>query len=93
MYQGPAPFSEPETLAVARFLANHNDSIQAYLAYHSFSQLWMLPFSHSKQKKADNLDQLVRNCLPSMKVCNLLPLTHPRTKQKQQNFACRVETN
>ena len=59
MYVGPAPFSEPETEAVARFLANHNDSIKAYLAYHSFSQLWMLPYSYSKEQNPPNLEQLV----------------------------------
>ena len=60
MYIGPSPFSEPEVKAVANFLASHNSSIQLYAAYHSFSQLWMLPYSYSDVEVPPNLDELVR---------------------------------
>ena len=46
-YRGLRPFSEPETRAVASFLRRHQRSIIAYISYHSFGQMWMLPYGYS----------------------------------------------
>ena len=46
-YRGWRPFSEPETRAVASFLRRHQRSIIAYISYHSFGQMWMLPYGYS----------------------------------------------
>lgn len=59
MYIGPEAMSEPEVQAVTRFLKQHNSTIKAYLAYHSFSQLWMLPYSYTQTKNPPNIQELV----------------------------------
>lgn len=48
MYVGPSAASEPEIKAVVDFLSSKRASVRAYLAYHSFSQFWMLPWSYTK---------------------------------------------
>ena len=59
IYLGESAMSEPETRAVANFLSQHNDTLRAYLAYHSFSQYWMLPYSYTKDINPPNFDELV----------------------------------
>ena len=59
MYVGPAAMSEPEVRAVGDFLASHNRTIVAYLAFHSFGQLWMTPFSYSKDAVLPDREELV----------------------------------
>ena len=91
MFIGPAPFSEPETEAVAQYLANHNDSIKAYLAYHSFSQLWMMPYSYSKEQNPHNLEQLVSTIIiilflvKDLTVVGGYKKNHPKKKFKILN--------
>lgn len=38
-YAGPKAFSEPETRAVADFILDHKERIQAYLTLHAYSQV------------------------------------------------------
>ena len=62
IYGGPHEQSEPELQAVVRFLQDRADVIKAYLAFHSYSQLWMMPYSYSDVKTGD-YEELVRNSL------------------------------
>ncbi|CAD5124564.1 DgyrCDS12838 [Dimorphilus gyrociliatus] len=57
-YEGPFAFSEPEVKAVASFLKSKHDII-AYLAFHSYSQAWMIPFANSKSDKPRDYDRLI----------------------------------
>lgn len=43
MYPGPSPFSEPETLALARFIQTF-DNIKLYIAFHSYGELILYPY-------------------------------------------------
>lgn len=45
-YRGTAPFSEPETTALSNFITTH-PTINAYMDYHSFSQLILWPFGNA----------------------------------------------
>ncbi|XP_053613735.1 zinc carboxypeptidase-like [Plodia interpunctella] len=47
-YPGPTAFSEPETRAIAQYVRNVNEraNIAYYLAFHSYTQLVILPYSH-----------------------------------------------
>lgn len=46
-YAGPAPFSEPETKALAEFYLNFASSVKMYLAFHAYGQYILLPYGHS----------------------------------------------
>lgn len=42
IYAGPKPYSEPETLALAKFVKTFN--LKFYFAFHSYSQQILYPF-------------------------------------------------
>lgn len=46
IYHGPAPFSEPETQAVRRFV-EERPNLKALLSYHTFSELVLYPWGHT----------------------------------------------
>jgi carboxypeptidase T len=45
---GPAPFSEPETQAIKKYVDEH-DNINVLLSFHTFSQLILYPWGHTHQ--------------------------------------------
>ncbi|KAJ3079133.1 Carboxypeptidase A4, partial [Quaeritorhiza haematococci] len=45
-YQGPAPFSAPESKAMADYLKKLGNVV-SYIDFHAFSQLWMYPFGYT----------------------------------------------
>ena len=45
-YMGPAPFSEPETQAVKKYIEAHSN-ISILLSFHTFSELILYPWGHS----------------------------------------------
>lgn len=53
VYHGPRAFSEPETNAVAQAIMARRNQIKLYLTFHSYSQLWLLPWSYTRQRPAD----------------------------------------
>jgi hypothetical protein len=55
-YPGPYAFSEPEANATANFLFQHRQRIQAYLTFHSYSQLWLTPYGYSDDLPDDYED-------------------------------------
>lgn len=44
-YNGPYPFSEPESSAIANFI-HKNNRIQGFIDYHQYGQLFMAPFGY-----------------------------------------------
>ena len=46
VYMGPAPFSEPETLAVKNFI-EATPNIRTFISYHTFSELILYPWGGS----------------------------------------------
>ena len=64
IYGGPKSESEPEVQAVVQFLRDHRDVIKSYVAFHSYSQLWMMPFSHTDRKPED-YPELVSILIPN----------------------------
>ena len=53
IYGGSEAESEPEVRAVIRFLRERVDVIKSYVALHSYSQLWMTPFSYTSDTPKD----------------------------------------
>ena len=52
LYEGPAPFSEPEVRAISDLLWKHKNRIKLAISLHSFNQLWACPFAYTKTSSA-----------------------------------------
>uniref|UniRef100_A0A914V4Z8 Peptidase M14 carboxypeptidase A domain-containing protein n=1 Tax=Plectus sambesii TaxID=2011161 RepID=A0A914V4Z8_9BILA len=46
-YDGPSAFSEVETQVLSNFLLANKAQIKAYVSLHSYSELWMFPWSYA----------------------------------------------
>ncbi|XP_025269058.1 carboxypeptidase B [Camponotus floridanus] len=57
-YSGPFAFSEPETKAMADYILANKQHIRMYLTLHSYSQMWLLPWSHTRTKPSDYSDMI-----------------------------------
>ncbi|KAM0736624.1 Carboxypeptidase B [Formica fusca] len=57
-YSGPFAFSEPETKAMADYILANKQHIRMYLTLHSYSQMWLLPWGHTRSKPSDYSDML-----------------------------------
>ncbi|XP_050458345.1 carboxypeptidase B-like isoform X2 [Cataglyphis hispanica] len=57
-YSGPFAFSEPETKAVADYILANKQHIRMYLTLHSYSQMWLLPWGHTRSKPSDYSDMI-----------------------------------
>uniref|UniRef100_A0A8D8VY90 Carboxypeptidase B n=2 Tax=Cacopsylla melanoneura TaxID=428564 RepID=A0A8D8VY90_9HEMI len=71
-YSGPKALSEPETRAVADFILDHKERIQAYLTLHAYSQMWLIPWSYTKTKVEDYEDLMFmgRKAIEALKKVN-----------------------
>jgi len=57
IYPGPHAFSEPEVRSTAQTILSLKDSIHAYISFHAFSQLWLMPWGYTTDK-CDDYDDL-----------------------------------
>ncbi|XP_035228738.1 carboxypeptidase B-like [Stegodyphus dumicola] len=57
-YAGSQAFSEPETKAISDYLSQRKENFIAYLAVHSYSQLWLTPWGWTSDLP-DDYDQMV----------------------------------
>lgn len=57
-YGGPEAFSEPESRHLRDFVTEHSDKIKMYIAFHSYGQFLVFPFSYTEEP-VDNYDILV----------------------------------
>ncbi|KAJ8944096.1 hypothetical protein NQ318_019434 [Aromia moschata] len=55
IYHGPQPFSEPSCRSMAQFITGVADQLVAYLSFHSFSQMMLIPYGHTSEH-LDNYD-------------------------------------
>lgn len=58
IYQGSAPFSEPESKAVRDFILSHKNDIQAVITMHTYSQIWIHPFGHIRNNYPSDVSEL-----------------------------------
>jgi len=56
-YRGPNAFSEPEEVAVAEFILKRGN-VAGYIDFHSYSQLWLLPWGWTAQRPADYTEMM-----------------------------------
>ncbi|MFH4973409.1 hypothetical protein AB6A40_000118 [Gnathostoma spinigerum] len=57
-YHGPAPFSEPETRAMRDAIMKLRHRLDAVIDLHTYSQLWVYPFSDKKGTYSDDVEDL-----------------------------------
>uniref|UniRef100_A0A023ERX4 Zinc carboxypeptidase A 1 n=1 Tax=Aedes albopictus TaxID=7160 RepID=A0A023ERX4_AEDAL len=55
-YGGPHPFSEVETKTLSQFIASLKGKIQAYISFHSYSQLLLFPYGHTHEHTPNHSD-------------------------------------
>lgn len=55
-YAGPKAFSEPETMNMANHMWRHRQRLMAYVALHSYSQLWLTPWGYTSDLPDDYND-------------------------------------
>ncbi|KAF7271083.1 hypothetical protein GWI33_016043 [Rhynchophorus ferrugineus] len=57
-YAGPSPLSEPSTLSLSSFINSLGFQIEAYISFHSYSQMLLLPYGHTTDH-LDNYEELM----------------------------------
>lgn len=59
-FHGPRPFSEPSTLSLAEFISEvaETEDLIAYISFHSYSQMFLLPYGHTTDH-LDNYKEMV----------------------------------
>lgn len=60
VFQGPEPFSEPETDALRRAMADIEGNLHLVLSLHSYGQLIIYPWGYTKTEDPPNRKELVR---------------------------------
>ncbi|KAF5272917.1 hypothetical protein FQR65_LT04846 [Abscondita terminalis] len=58
-YAGPSPFSEIETKSLSEFITSISADLEAYIGFHSYSQLLLIPFGHRGNEVPSNNEELV----------------------------------
>uniref|UniRef100_A0AC34QNM8 Peptidase M14 carboxypeptidase A domain-containing protein n=1 Tax=Panagrolaimus sp. JU765 TaxID=591449 RepID=A0AC34QNM8_9BILA len=59
IYAGAIPFSEPEVIAMKKFIENEVKDLKIYISLHSYGQLFLSPWGYT-QDKPDNHDDQMR---------------------------------
>ncbi|KAK4873402.1 hypothetical protein RN001_015431 [Aquatica leii] len=57
-HAGPKPFSEKETKTLSNYIVSVIHDLDAYISFHSYSQLLLIPFGHQGLEVPENNDQL-----------------------------------
>ncbi|CAG7837705.1 unnamed protein product [Allacma fusca] len=60
IYAGPRAFSESETQSMSQKILQLRSQLKMYLTFHSYSQLWLIPYGYSKYEKPADYNELVR---------------------------------
>ena len=59
VYRGLSSFSASETKAMSDYLKANRRNVFTFIDIHSYSQLWMYPWSYTAAEKAVDDDELV----------------------------------
>ncbi|KRX96610.1 Carboxypeptidase A1, partial [Trichinella pseudospiralis] len=57
-YGGKESFSEPESRAIRDFVWQRREEIRAFITIHTYSQLWIHPYSHKRKSYPSDLADL-----------------------------------
>lgn len=67
-YGGSAAFSDVETKSLSQFITSISSKFSSYIAFHSYSQLLMFPYGHTKQHLGNYNDSVSKNL---RKICHI----------------------
>lgn len=63
VFAGPTPFSEPETVALAKFIEENAEQTKIYLSFHTYGQYILYPYGHTYETTAhDDILVKLSNC-------------------------------
>lgn len=67
-YGGPYAFSEVETKTLSQFVESLKGKIQAYISFHSYSQLLLFPYGHTAEHTPnhDDLNEIAKATVASL---------------------------
>ncbi|XP_055597876.1 zinc carboxypeptidase A 1-like [Uranotaenia lowii] len=67
-YGGPQAFSEVETKSLSEYITSLKGKIQAYIGFHSFSQLLLFPYGHTGEHVSnhDDLNAIAKATIDSL---------------------------
>ena len=79
IYCGPKPFSESESLALARYLYKIRRKLISFIDIHTYGQLWMSPWGFTTGFPRDFARQVRMSMILSLKkMPELIPFSHIR---------------
>ncbi|XP_029047310.1 zinc carboxypeptidase-like [Osmia bicornis bicornis] len=58
IYPGDKPFSETESRTMSEYIDSIHDKLFSYIAFHSYSQLLLIPYGHSNERISNYNDLL-----------------------------------
>jgi len=58
-YPGPHAFSETNTRTTSQTIMSLRSELKGYISFHSFSQIWMMPWGYTRRVPADYQDLMV----------------------------------
>ncbi|KAK7066371.1 hypothetical protein SK128_001113 [Halocaridina rubra] len=72
VYAGPYASSEPETVAISEFLMERKDQLMVYLSFHSYTQVWLMPWAYISDlpKNLHDLEEVANASATAMKKHN-----------------------
>ncbi|XP_078043660.1 uncharacterized protein LOC144473566 [Augochlora pura] len=56
IYHGSKPFSETETKTMSEYIDSIQDKLFSYIAFHSYSQLLLIPYGHTRKRVENYAD-------------------------------------
>ncbi|KAG7188816.1 hypothetical protein KM043_008425 [Ampulex compressa] len=74
-YAGPYAFSEPETKAMSDYIMSKRKNIKMYLTLHSYNQMWLVPWGHTREKPSD-YEELTNAARKAVKAISKVHGTH-----------------
>nr|USU81837.1 M14 metal carboxypeptidase 6 [Antheraea pernyi] len=94
VYRGPAPFSEPETVAVRDTILGSTTPFRAFLSFHSYYELIIFPWGHKKDPCPDYLHLLEGGAIMARAIYDNSGITYKVGGTKDMTYyACGTSTD
>ncbi|XP_031764689.2 uncharacterized protein LOC113518740 [Galleria mellonella] len=93
-YRGPAPFSEPETIAVRDTILSSTTPFKVFLSFHSYFELIIFPWGYKKDPCPHYLQLLEGGAVMARAIYDCTRMTYKVGSTKDMTyFACGTSTD
>ncbi|CAK1587074.1 unnamed protein product [Parnassius mnemosyne] len=93
-YRGPAPFSEPETVAVRDTIMSSRTPFKVFLSFHSYFELIIFPWGHKTDACPDYLNLLEGGTIMARAIYETSGITYKVGSTKDLTYyACGTSTD